>query len=559
MLTDARTGLSDSGGVLEAVIDGSPDAIVVVDASGRIALLNTAFARYSARVFGSAPEPLRPLQSLIARAETDRIREFWTAFLERALGGSRVVADSSYTIEGQKRAFLISSTPVAPGEAFAGAAIVVRDITESRAKVRSDSLELNLLHVFSDDRSLEENLHHALEFLCEADAWDFAIAWMFDDDVLVPKAFSRDTTPEAIAFEAAVRELRFGPGHGIPGRALREDAVVWVADLTDETGAVRSRLAAELGFRGVVAVPVRDQGRSLGILEFFTRAIRPMDHDVASALDDIGSAVGRMIERRRSDDERRRLHALIERKGNEWAHTFDAIELPVFLATSAGVITQSNRAACALAGADYDDTVGRALSSLGDGELWRTLGDVIRAVSESRTTCTAESVGGERRWDISGSLYAADDTDDDRVIVVLRDVTTLMALRDSVRRGEQLAALGELVAGVAHEVRNPLFGMSATLFAYEPQLKDNPDAVEMIASLRSWIGRLNTLMESLLEYGKTWSVNLEAGNLDEVVDRAIGECAPLASASRVRIRKSGVQATPRCSWTARGLRMRSRT
>lgn len=532
----------DADAVVSAIIEGIQDAVWIIGAGNRIVRFNAAFSRYSSRVFGIVPREGLTTQELLAGAEPERIREFWENFLARATNGARIVADAWYPIDGIKRYFVVSATPIESDGRASGTTVVVRDITESRTKVHRDSIELTLMRIFSEDRSFSENLGKVLEFLAEMDSWDFVVAWLFPgaDESLAAMAFAHDDTPRAREFEQAIRDLRFTPGHGIPGRALREDAVVWVPDLTDETGALRSRLAAELGFRGVVAVPIRDSRRSIGVLECFTRAVRPMDHDTARALDDTGCAIGRIIERDRAEEERRRLNVIIERKGTEWAQTFDAIELPIFLASTDARVARLNRPARELVGAAYGEIVGKALADISDGELWRTVSDLVAAVAQSRASCTAEALGvGDRYWDISGSMYEANDPADERVIVVLRDITTLVKLQESVRRGEQLAALGELVAGVAHEVRNPLFGMSATLYAFEPILKENSDAAEMFVALRTWIARLNALMENLLEYGKTWNVNLQSGNIDTVVEQAINQCLPLAESMRIRVKKQG--------------------
>jgi len=120
----------------------------------------------------------------------------------------------------------------------------------------------------------------------------------------------------------------------------------------------------------------------------------------------------------------------------------------------------------------------------------------------------------------------------------MRDVTTIVQLQESVRRGEQLAAMGELVAGVAHEVRNPLFGMTITLDAYEPSVKRDDDAAEMFTSLRQWIARLNLLMENLLQYGKTWNVELREGFLNDVIAEAVTTSSSEAAQARVRLRNA---------------------
>jgi len=267
-------------------------------------------------------------------------------------------------------------------------------------------------------------------------------------------------------------------------------------------------------------------------------SLNPQLPDLRAQRDLHKLAIGRLIERRKAVEERARLMKSIQRKGMEWAMTFDAIESPIFLTANDGVVVRMNRAARDLAGGTYQSILGRRIGALGDSEVWRALDDVVRAIVDTRESCSARAMD-DRHWDISGSVYVAEA--EDRVIVILRDITRLVTLQESVRRGEQLAAMGELVAGVAHEVRNPLFGMGVTLDVYEPLIinrdgKHDADSADMFKALRTWIERLNQLMEDLLQYGKSWRVDLREACLGEVIEQAVAQTMPLADQQRVRIR-----------------------
>jgi signal transduction histidine kinase len=224
----------------------------------------------------------------------------------------------------------------------------------------------------------------------------------------------------------------------------------------------------------------------------------------------------------------------IERKGQEWSLTFDAIELPVFITLMDGTIARLNRAARDLAGGDFVDSLGRGIR-MADQEPWITLSDIVSAVRDSRTPCSAQINVANAHWDVTANCYRSAAGEEERVIVVMRNATDVVRLQESVRRGEQLAALGELVAGVAHEVRNPIFGMGLTVDALQEILPPDEGVMELFGILRIWLDRLNRLMESLLEYGKTWTLDMSEGKLDDVLSSVLDGCRQIAARSSVTI------------------------
>lgn len=108
-------------------------------------------------------------------------------------------------------------------------------------------------------------------------------------------------------------------------------------------------------------------------------------------------------------------------------------------------------------------------------------------------------------------------------------------LFEQVILSERLAVVGELVAGVAHEVRNPLFGITTTLAALSRRLEDREELQPFLNVVTTEVERLNYLMEQLLEHSRP--VNLDGGgsSLRAVVEEVLGEFALQAREKGVRL------------------------
>ncbi|MFV2072429.1 MAG: ATP-binding protein [Thermoanaerobaculales bacterium] len=196
----------------------------------------------------------------------------------------------------------------------------------------------------------------------------------------------------------------------------------------------------------------------------------------------------------------------------------------VVVTSESGLLLYLNRAAERMLNRDRNDSLGQLVSPLlrpGEAiELTVRPNDCLRDRSAEMTVVRTE-------WGGEPALMAS-----------LRDVTRLIELQESLRRGEVLSAMGTLVAGVAHEVRNPLFAISATVDAISAIFMntegfDRLDAY--LKNLKREVDRLSKLMRELLNYSRPSIGEASRCRLASIVAEAITRCSARAADANVQI------------------------
>lgn len=247
--------------------------------------------------------------------------------------------------------------------------------------------------------------------------------------------------------------------------------------------------------------------------------------------------VNDVTERKLLDEKQQRLHTSLQQSAAEWRQTFNAMESPVLIVDLDGTIKRSNFAAEQIAGYAAEELVGRTVGEFGNTQPWRKAAELIQNVGDNPAP-TSEEVKDDatgKTWAIT--LYHVNEfgSAGERVILIAQDISKRAELEASLRQSEMMSLLGSLVAGVAHEVRNPLFGISSILDAFETRFSDRTEYLRYTNVLRDEIGRLTLLMEELLEYGKPFRGELFLVSMEEMISRSIRACLPAAEVAQVTL------------------------
>ncbi|HER63254.1 MAG TPA: PAS domain-containing sensor histidine kinase, partial [Desulfobacteraceae bacterium] len=136
---------------------------------------------------------------------------------------------------------------------------------------------------------------------------------------------------------------------------------------------------------------------------------------------------------------------------------------------------------------------------------------------------------------VSATIIVSEDGDFVGTMFILRDLTQVRRLQDTVQKQEKLAAIGNLAAGVAHEVRNPLSSIKgyATYFAsiFEDDSEKKKAAEVMIAEVE----RLNRVISELLEISRPSDLKCRKTDLPFLLNSSMRLVQQDADAGGIRI------------------------
>jgi len=104
-------------------------------------------------------------------------------------------------------------------------------------------------------------------------------------------------------------------------------------------------------------------------------------------------------------------------------------------------------------------------------------------------------------------------------VAVVRDISRLRQLEAEVRRGETLAAAGQMAIGLAHEIRNPLSAIRGAAQLMQRELGDEARWGEYTSVLLKEVTRVNSIIEMLLDVGRPVTLRVVPLNVHQLLER----------------------------------------
>jgi len=416
------------------------------------------------------------------------------------------------------------------------------EIDERKKTEQERNLLLAITQAVSEAEDFNSGLGVALRKICEATGWAFGEAWVPNPDgtalELSPAWYGIGEAVER--FRKMTTASRPKSGAGLIVRVWQSKQPEWIPDVSVTALANRAEVARQAGLKAGLAVPTIADEQVQAILAFFMFVSREEDRRLIEIVSAVAAQLGSLIQRKGAEqalrESERRFQAIFHQ-------TYQFIGL----LNPDGSLLEVNQTAL--------DFIGHNLADVASRPFWETpWWDVSPDVRNRVKNAIAEAAKGNfvryetehRRGD--GSIATFDFSlkpvfDEDGVVVLIipegRDITSRKRAEQELRKARdeleirvqertqelartneelrveiaerqklqeqliensRLAAIGTTAAKIAHEIANPLNGMSLTVQRLERQLASHASGLDepirtTLRRLRDEIRRLNGLLD----------------------------------------------------------------
>lgn len=156
----------------------------------------------------------------------------------------------------------------------------------------------------------------------------------------------------------------------------------------------------------------------------------------------------------------------------------------------------------------------------------------------------AGSDGGEIEVTVIWSQLHGDSSEPTGTVVLIEDLEQAKGEEERLRRSERLAAVGELAASIAHEIRNPLTIINGSLQLLPDRLGDPQFLADFARIAGSELGRVNNTVEALLNFARFATPQMTPLDLSDTLRRTIDLMRAYAERHNVAIDEHYAEGLP---------------
>lgn len=402
----------------------------------------------------------------------------------------------------------------------------LKELASERARA------IHLMHVIgismNNVTEIREMFQIALTEICSQLQWPVGFAYIVEaPGRLHGIAAWYSSDPERYeTLRSAAASTDFSSRESVIGKVLNNGTTLFIADLDSEEHFLRKNAARKAGLKSDLVIPVMVDKQVAAILEFFHAESTKPQNFMLDVMDVIAAYLGQIVGQKRTE---KKLQAL-----------FDSAPDAQIVTDVLGKIVMANRQTAKLFGYCQDLLIGQPVEILVPPELRPVhiehraryvatphprpmgIGIELTAVSKDGTAIPVEVSLSPVELD-EGLLIAT----------AIRDVSERKKLQAQLREKERLAEMGRMVAIFAHEVANPLNGISTSAQLIKETLPEKYQ--DLLAELNAEISRLESLLNQFRSFSRLGDLKFVTVDLTSLVERVVKTQSPYWSESRIRV------------------------
>ena len=270
-------------------------------------------------------------------------------------------------------------------------------------------------------------------------------------------------------------------------------------------GTIRARSAA--------VVPLRLHGERIGAIAVTERQGGPFTTEDLWLLSTVATNASVALANSR-------LFAIVEQGRREWETAFNALREGIAVIGPGGAIQRANSSLARLAGLTEAELIGRNFRELVFGDM-ETAAALIEAAheGESPPPVVLRPEGRDRFLRLT---IAPLETGHDRagsMVALVEDVTEQRSMEAQLFQNEKMAAIGQLVSGVAHELNNPLTSIAGLTELLLERDVGGDAPRQHLRIIHEQAGRAGRIVKNLLTFVRTGTTEQSPVDVNDVVAR----------------------------------------
>lgn len=317
----------------------------------------------------------------------------------------------------------------------------------------------------------------------------------------------------AVGIAAPLAGRRLPLSRTAMGRALRAGQP-WRRP-TAAVGLPEEDLAAAEGARGAVVIPLRRRGECFGAIALLTRDARVVNDGEVSHVEAMGDLLSVALAN---------ADLLETLRQAEWRFRTLVRAAPdaVITLLASGRVGEANDAVRDILGMHPSQLVGRTLEEfVVDADRAALREALVRVLDGSPARLEVRMHHGPAQRIVALAARRLPETEPPVILLLGRDMTAEREMRTRLAETERLAAVGELVAGVAHEVNNPLCTISAFAQLLERDPALSAEQRESVEAICAETLRASQVLRDLLTFARRSESETATIALNDLIERTM--------------------------------------